>query len=142
MQRDVYRELQLFGLIGSLLCSIFYETKISLIDQLVKLSFLSHILLYSFRRNGTKFLTTDLYADIQSTIQDAFVCAAIFQEHESGLKMYLYMLGTDQLESLYATIRTLTHATSCDFLELHDRIKIALQIEKVIILVYFEKVIT
>lgn len=134
IQRDVYNEFQLFGLIGSLLCSIFYETKTTLLDQLVKLAYLSHILLYVFRKNHTSFFTTNLYTDIQSTIQDAFVCAAIFQKNSSELKLYLFMLGTDQLENLFGVVRTLSHASSCDLLEFTDRVKIALQIEKVIIL--------
>ena len=126
-------------MIGSLLCSIFFETKKSLVDQLLQLSYLSHLLLYSYRRNFNSFLTTNLYSDIQSTIQDAFVCAAIFQDKKSNLNLYLYMLGTDQLENLFSTITTLTHASGCDFLELHDRIKIALQIEKVFI--YFSNIL-
>ncbi len=130
-QRDAYRELQLFGIISHLLCSIFRETKISLIDQLVNLSYLSHILLFVYRRQGTSFLTNALYSDIQSTIQDAFVCAAVYIEQNSDLLLFLYMLGTDQLEGLFATIRTLTHASNCDLLELHDRLKIAMQLEKV-----------
>jgi hypothetical protein len=145
LKKDLYHELQLFGLIGCLLCSIFYETKTSLVDQLVKLSHLSHILLFVFRRNNVNFLTTNLYADIQSTIQDAFVSAAIMQEHSPNTKLFLFMLGSDQLENLFATVRTITHASNCDLLELSERITMALQIEKVItinIIIVFKRLIT
>ncbi len=134
LQRDIYNEYQLFGIIGYLLCTIFYEIKFSLMSQLVHLAKLSHILLYCYRRNATNFLDDNLYCDIQSTIQDAFVSAAIHHQHSKDEdKLYLYMLGTDQLENLFAAVRTQTHATGCDFLELTQRLKIALQTEKVII---------
>ena len=46
-------------------------------------------------------------------------------------KVYLYQLGTDQLESLFSTIRTLTHAANCSLLELIQRFVIAYQIQNV-----------
>ena len=137
LEKDVFKELQLFGLIGSLLCSIFYETKISLIDQLIKLSQLAHIMLVVFRRHRTQFITNNLYTDIQSTIQDAFVSAAIFHENSSNSNLYLFMRGTDQLENLYSTVRTITHAKNCDFLELTERLIMALQIEKVRYFIFY-----
>jgi hypothetical protein len=43
----------------------------------------------------------------------------------------LYQLGTDQLENLFSVIRTITHSSTCDFLELNDRLKMAYQVEQV-----------
>jgi hypothetical protein len=73
----------------------------------------------------------ELYHDIQSTIQDAFYAAHIFNRVDSTANLYLYQLGTDQLEELFGVIRTLTHARNCDFLELLQRLVIAYQIETV-----------
>jgi hypothetical protein len=48
----------------------------SLEKQLVDLAALAHYLLFIFRRHKTYFMTKDLYCDIQTTIQDAFICAS------------------------------------------------------------------
>ena len=43
-------------------------------------------------------------------------------------RVYLYQLGTDQLESLFSIIRTITHAHNCSLLELSQRFTSAYQI--------------
>lgn len=79
IKKDVFNELKLLGILSSLLLSIFINLDINLIDQLLNLAHLSHLLLFIFRRHSTKFLTNNLYSDIQSTIADAFVVTAKFQ---------------------------------------------------------------
>ena len=69
--------------------------------------------------------------DIQSTIQDAFISSAKYRSIKSLDNLYLYQLGTDQLVNLFSTIRTITHSSTCDFLELNERLKMAYQIEQV-----------
>ena len=64
--------------------SLFIDPTISLFElvfELVSLSQLSHMLLIINRRNGSSFMTSDLYLDIQSTIQDANVATAYSQIH-------------------------------------------------------------
>lgn len=102
-----------------------------MIDQLISLAKLAFMLLYIYRRNKNHFITKDLYCDIHSTIQDAFVCTAKYQKKETDISLYLYQLGTDQLELLFGHVRTISHASNCDFLELKQRLVIALQIAKV-----------
>ena len=46
-------------------------------------------------------------------------------------RVYLYQLGTDQLEGLFSIIRTLTHAHNCSLLELQQRFTAAYQIKNV-----------
>jgi hypothetical protein len=69
--------------------------------------------------------------DIQSTIQDAFISPATFRKDNSQNPLYLYQLGTDELENLFSSIRTITHSQTCDYLELSERIKMAYDIEDV-----------
>ena len=133
LSRDIFNEIKLLGIITSLFLSLFTKLDINLIDQLLNMSHLSHLLLYIFRRHKSKFITKNLYCDLQSTIQDAFVVAAKFIEINSKADLLLYQLGTDQLEILFGTIRTLTHSSNCDFLELIERCKMAFQIESVYI---------
>ena len=42
--------------------------------------------------------------------------ACILQQKRGVGKLYLYQLGTDQLERLFSTVRTITHARNCDSL--------------------------
>ncbi|CAF0901874.1 unnamed protein product [Brachionus calyciflorus] len=128
---DILSEIRLFTEIVNLVLSIFVNPKLSLSIQLSNLACLSHLLLYVFRKHKTKYITNDLYHDLQSTVQDAFISTAIYQKKFSQKPLYLYQLGTDQLESLFSSVRTLTHSRNCDILELLDRLKISLQIEKV-----------
>jgi len=76
-------------------------------------------------------MTNVLYHDIQSTIQNAFVCVAKLKKTNSSEPLFLYQLGTDQLELLFSTLRTINHSPNCDFLELKDRLVITEQVENV-----------
>jgi len=73
----------------------------------------------------------DLYMDIQSIIQDAFISCAIFRKRHSDKQLYLFQLGTDQLENLFSTLRTINHSFTCDFLEMNERLKMAYDVENV-----------
>ena len=46
--------------------------------------------------------------------------------------MYLYQLGTDQVEKLFSVIRTITHARNCDSLELCQRLSHAECVELIL----------
>ena len=46
--------------------------------------------------------------------------------------MFLYQLGTDQLERLFSLIRTITHARNCDSLEICHRLSHAGSIELIL----------
>ena len=46
--------------------------------------------------------------------------------------MFLYQLGTDQLEKLFSLVRTITHARNCDSLELTQRLAHAGSIELIL----------
>ncbi len=76
---DIILEFELLGKIFNNFLSFFAFPKISLETQLVNLATLAHYLFYVIRRNKTSFITKDLYMDIQSTIQDAFICASTFK---------------------------------------------------------------
>jgi hypothetical protein len=63
-------------------------------------------------------MSKDSYKDIQSTIQNCFLVVKLFNIKYPTKKVDLYQLGTDELESLFGTLRTLTHSKNSDFLEL------------------------
>jgi hypothetical protein len=41
-------------------------------------------------------MTKDLYSDLQSTIQDAYVCVSIYKKYNPQANVYLYQLGTGE----------------------------------------------
>ena len=130
-QQDLYKEIGCLGKLFDGLLSIFNRPDISIHDQLLKLARTSHMLFFIYRRWRTKFITNDLYQDLQSTIQDAFNTAAIFRSQASTDPVLLHQSGTDHLEALFSSVRTVTHARNRDILETFDRVRIALQIEMV-----------
>jgi preprotein translocase subunit SecA len=92
--------------------------KINLLDQLVNVAKCSHLMLHICRNNRSKFMSKDSYKDIQSTIQNCFLVVKLFNIKDPTKKVYLYQLGTDELESLFGTLRTLTHSKNSDSLAL------------------------
>jgi hypothetical protein len=134
VEKDQLNEIQLISILCQLFLSIFTNTSIDLSTQLINLSQLSHSLFVIYRRsklNGFRFMRKDLYMDIQSTVQDAFISAATFRIDRSENPLFIYQLGTDQLENLFSSIRTITHSQTCDSLELNDRLKMSYDIEDV-----------
>ena len=103
------------------IASVFCDLKINLEDQLIKLSKLSHILFAEYRNLGTNFVPGQLYHDIQQMVQGCYY-ACLLQKKRGGGRMFLYQLGTDQLEKLFSLIRTITHARNCDSLEICHRL--------------------
>jgi plasmid maintenance system killer protein len=79
--------------------------KINLLDQLVNVAKCSRLMLHIYRNNRSKFMSKDSYKDIQSTIQNCFLVVKLFNIKYPTKKVYLYQLGTDELESLFGTLR-------------------------------------
>ncbi len=100
LEADVSNEFQLLALISRLLLSFFTNPNINLCDQLVDLATLAHLLLFVYRRHLTKFMTNNLYSDLQSTIQDAFIAAAKFKLYTPLEDLLLILLGKSCLIGL------------------------------------------
>ena len=109
----------------------FTDPKIDLSKQLIRLSKLNHILFHQHRAFCTAFIPGQLYHDLQRMIQGCYY-ACILKQKRGGGNLYLYQLGTDQLERLFGNIRTITHARNCDSLELCQRLSHAESIEAII----------
>ncbi len=115
------------------LLNLFVNLKISLLKQLIQLAYCSHLILHIYRKWKSKFITRELYLDIQSTIQDTFLSVSIFKEKNPLVNLYTYQMGTDQLEVYFGDIRTITHSPNCDYLELLERMTASLQTNRVLI---------
>jgi hypothetical protein len=81
---DRWRAEALLGELCSCLWSVFVQ--LALEQQLVKLSKLAHMTAYLFEGTGarTKFLTDQLYHDIQAMVKNAYFCAAKERSSRGG----------------------------------------------------------
>lgn len=78
LQNDAFLEIKCLAEIVSPLLNVFVNPKINLFDQLVQLAYCSHLLFFIYRKWKTRFITSQLYYDIQCTIQDAFCVAEAY----------------------------------------------------------------
>lgn len=76
-------------------------------------------------------MTAQLYHDTQATIRASFHCVALAREHCCAQPMFLWQIGTDGLENLFAVARTLTHAGNFDAKEFGDRLSAAVSLEEI-----------
>jgi len=132
---DVKQEIQLFIIVIKKILIVFTGLNMSLHEQLSSLACLSFLLFFIQCRNNTSFFTNALYSDIQMTIQNHFWVTHLFQKHfedfDTVYQLFLYQLGTDQLELFFSSLRTQTHSRNFSLFELLQRIFLIIQIEKV-----------
>ena len=110
---------------------VFGSPTIHLCDRLRKLSTLSHILYHQDRQHRTKFIPRQLYHDVQRMIQASYFVCVLVKSRGAG-KMYLHQMGTYQVEKLFGSVRTITHARNCVTLELCQRLMHAESINEII----------
>ncbi|CAN0440456.1 unnamed protein product, partial [Scytosiphon promiscuus] len=102
------------------------------VGQLLEgLSCVAHLLLILYRARRTGVMTGQLYHDLQATIRGIFYCALKVQQHCPAMALFLWQIGTDALENLFAVVRTLTHASNVDGKELGDRLGAAVALEEI-----------
>ncbi|CAM9214714.1 unnamed protein product, partial [Hapterophycus canaliculatus] len=105
-----------------------YEKSVS--DLLRGLSCMAHLALILFRRNKSEFIPGQLYHDLQATIRCAFMVAAQAKHFCPSLLIYLFLLGTNNLENLFAVLRTMTHSRTFSYKELCEKLAHASQVDE------------
>lgn len=95
------------------------------------LSCVAHLLLHLFRALRTAAMTGQLYHDLQATIRGIFSVVLKVQEHCPATPVFLWQIGTDALENLFAVVRTLAHASNVDGKKLGDRLGAAVALEEI-----------
>ena len=121
ISEDMLSGLKCVSMVFDCILCAFSQPTVSLKEQLTKFSTLSHALLYLYKRGGTNFIPGQLYHDLQRMVQGAYYAAALLQKRGGG-KLFIYQLGTDQAETSFASVRTVTHSRNCDALELCHRL--------------------
>lgn len=124
-------ELRILGALADALCALYAKYEKSLQDILVDLSLAAHILLYVYREKGTGFIGNQLYHDLQKTINDIFATVAKFRAWCPGRNYYITQAGSDECEILFAIVRTLTHDSNCDLLQLNERLECSATTSKI-----------
>lgn len=100
-------------------------------DILRGLSCVSHLFLFLFRANKDSFFPPQLYHDVQASVRSAFCMVARAKDVCPHRPFYFFHLGTDKLEQVFAFVRTVTHSSNCDILELGDRFSAATQLAQI-----------
>eukprot|EP00918_Siedleckia_nematoides_P003420 GHVU01007729.1.p1 GENE.GHVU01007729.1~~GHVU01007729.1.p1 ORF type:complete len:1183 (-),score=175.19 GHVU01007729.1:272-3604(-) len=98
--------------------------------QLTKLSQLSHVIGFLFSLHGSKFMMWELVSDLQGFVKAAFFVTARGQA-DDGFDLYLFQLGSDSIEELFGTVRTVDHNVNVSTCELETKLSIATQVRDI-----------
>lgn len=110
------------------------ETEVSLVEALVSYAAAAFLLFVIFSEMGTDFIPSQLYHDMQSTIKSTYVLVArqLQDPKNKGVASLLFfLLGTDEVEKLFGTLRRLSPGLAFDILQLLDRIGAAARVQAI-----------
>ncbi|KAH9925086.1 hypothetical protein B0H21DRAFT_700940 [Amylocystis lapponica] len=117
------RVLRVLGAVYHHLLACFTNTWSSLASQLAHLSATAHLLLALYSRYKGGFIPVQLYFDTITMIKNVFFCVAKTQVANPDSDFWVILLGTDSLESLFGTVRTMIgNDTNADQLQLASRL--------------------
>lgn len=123
-----------FVLLGKLVggfAQAFTDIELSLFEQLVLLSQTGHLMFALFRQSKNSFIPGQLYYDVQATIKNAFWCVAKVQIMGLNRTFHLLQCGTDRLENLFSTLRTMTNDRNMDLLQACERAAGSQEVNKI-----------
>ncbi|KAJ7468107.1 hypothetical protein FB451DRAFT_1137242 [Mycena latifolia] len=116
------RAFALAGEMWSAFLEPFTNGSLSLSDQLKSLSKFAHLAFVFYRMHGSSFLSNQLYGDLQALVKAVFFCVAQQQLLDPTAVFYIYQLGSDRLEEMFAEVRTESHDSNTDSLQLSERL--------------------
>jgi hypothetical protein len=118
------RSLRLLGCIHAHVLETFTNVKLSLHEQLVHLSALSHLYLAIYSVEKGNYVPSQLFFDVQTWIKNAFFCVAKTKLDDPDGQFWLILLGTDSLEHLFGVVRTMISTdANADLLQLGNRLE-------------------
>lgn len=120
--------MQVRAVINEHLLAVLFDMNKDVSALLGGLSCVAHILLIIYRKNRTAFMPAQLYHDLQAFVRSAFFIVARAIELCPDLPFFMFQIGTDRLEQLFAFVRTVTHHRNCNTSELCDRFAAAYQL--------------
>lgn len=117
--------IRLLAALWDAILEAFLNQNYSLSEQLAALSAFAHLAYALHVYHNSAFMSNQLYSDAQALVKSAFTCVAQQQCLDSSQPFYLYQLGSDRLEELFAEVRTQCHNCNCDMLQLCERLSIS-----------------
>lgn len=121
--------LQLIGTVFHAMIEPFVNPSLSLTAQMEYLSEYSHLVFMLYRRNGTSFMSNQLYGDSQVMVKNAFFYLARQLLMDPDLPVLLMLTGDDRLENLFGKVRMLgAHNCNVDLKTLMDRLASAMDL--------------
>ena len=128
-QMKTIAALQLVGTLFHAMIEPFINPDLSLVEQMEHLSEYSHIALILYRRNGSSFMSNQLYADSQVMVKNAFFYLAKQLLMDPSLPVLLMLSGDDRLENLFGRVRMQgAHNCGVDLKTLMDRLAAAMDL--------------
>lgn len=121
--QHVIPELKILGSVLEGITSLYAKFSADLETILHDLSRVAHLIFYAYRENGTGFVPGPLYYDVQDTIRDVYSTVAKMQLFAPDKPLFLYQLGSDEVEQLFSAVHTMTHDRGCDILQLIVRLQ-------------------
>ena len=114
---SVAEELHLLKyVIEGVMCT-YVDPKITIEEQLRKISLASHVLMI-LQRIIKIFIPNQLYHDLQASYEDAFFCATKWKIHHSDLPLFLMLCSNDVLERFFGNVRAKYRQCLIDNLEI------------------------
>ncbi|KAJ7849681.1 hypothetical protein B0H14DRAFT_3866837 [Mycena olivaceomarginata] len=123
--QSTHRAFALAGEMWDVFLQPFLSRTMSLLERLASFSKFSHLCFAFYRMHGSSFLSNQLYGDLQALVKSAFFCVARQQELDPERAFYLYQIGSDRLEEMFAEVRTESHDSNFDALQLSERLSTA-----------------
>ncbi|KAH9844334.1 uncharacterized protein C8Q71DRAFT_698404, partial [Rhodofomes roseus] len=123
-----YQAICLQASLWQSLLDAFIDPSLSLSQQLTCLAKFAHMAFILYLQHGSTFMSNQLYSDIQALIKAVYVCVARQQLLDDTKPFYLYQIGSDRLEELFAEVRTQSHDRNCDMAQLAERLAISADI--------------
>ncbi|KAJ6607976.1 hypothetical protein B0H10DRAFT_1955815 [Mycena sp. CBHHK59/15] len=120
--RSIRRAFSLAGEMWSSFLDAFIDPSFSLSHQLISLSKFAHLAFVFYRMHGSSFLSNQLYGDLQALLKCTYFCVAQQQNLDEEQVFYLYQIGSDRLEEMFAEVRTESHDSNFDSLQLSERL--------------------
>ncbi|KAJ7021778.1 hypothetical protein C8F04DRAFT_1273273 [Mycena alexandri] len=111
--QSTHRAFALAGEMWDAFLQPFLSRTMSLSERLASFSEFAHLCFAFYRMHGSSFLSNQLYGDLQALDLDP-ECA-----------FYLYQIGSDRLEEMFAEVRTESHDSNFDALQLSERLSTA-----------------
>jgi hypothetical protein len=126
------QSIGVFAAIYGSFVTVFTDPSLSLSQQLALLSKYTHLTAYYFRKDKERFMAAQLYTDSMTCIKNAFFCVAKQQVLDPKQPFYLFQLGSDGVEKLFAGARmTGAHDSNFTLKELAQRLGHGMDIMRV-----------